>query len=293
MCIDEKSFFVHSRGIFFATYIVMKKYVFLFLMLFTVSSVFAQNGKGAINIAAYPEGVSITFMGAEYQNAVEQSNVAAGKHHVSLRKEGFEPVDTLLEVKEGITRYYSIVLTPKMEEYVVDAKPTKKSDRETKTYTTASKSATGKKITGYVMLQAMLTYGCSQGIMAGASYKGNGIYGKFAYTFIGKKKYPAYTGSEGRPDGSYIYDYTQAMLGYMREFGKHVTAYAGGGYGQRKTYHQYTHDVLLHEGQYETIQAAAFETGVILRAGIFAISGGVNTVAFKTFCATAGIGVTF
>lgn len=260
----------------------MKKFFSFLLLLISAVWCHAQEGKGAINITAFPEGVTITFLGDEYKNSVERESISAGNYKVILTKIGYVPVDTMLEVKAGITKYYNIVLNQKKTEVVSnDVKGIK-----------AKKNSTvpsAKKWNVYGMFQLMLTSGMSQGGMLGATYKGSGFYVKGVKSFINKPELKAH--GESITDDK-LYTFAEALAGYMHEFNTHLTGYVGTGYGKRRVWNKWSDgDYSYNKKDY--VDGAAFDLGAICRINNFAVSLGANTINFKTFAFTAGIGVSF
>lgn len=262
----------------------MKKLFVVFLTSFVVSSmnVFAQSGKGAINIVAFPEGVSITFMGQEYKNSVDCEAITAGEYKVMLNKAGYVPVDTVLDVKEGVTKYYNIVLSQKKT--VVTESPVVKKKNS------SSKSAQPKY---YALAQVMLSDYYSQAGMFGMTFKGNGFYIKGVKTIFNKPDKGCYPGgSDTKVADSYKYTYAEALAGFLHEFNNTFTGYVGVGYGKRRVYQKYT-DGEYYYNSPDYIDGAAADFGGILRLKNFCISAGVNTINFNVFGFCAGIGLTF
>lgn len=262
----------------------MKK-TFLLLILGLLSFVsYAQNGKGAINIVAFPEGVSITFMGQEYKNNVDLSSISAGQYKTMFYKAGYIPVDTVLEVKEGVTKYYNIVLSQKKLEtdnVVSSVKNKKKSSKKSNTETNY-----------YVLGQVVLSDYFSQAGMIGMTFNGNGFYVKGVKSFLNKPDAGAYHGTSAIQDEKYKYTYAEALAGYLHEFGKTFTGYVGAGYGKRRAFQKYT-DGNYYYSASDFVDGAAVDLGGIVRLKDFCISVGVNTINFNVFALNLGLGLTF
>lgn len=277
----------------------MKKFFTLFFLLISVSSVFAQNGKGAINITAYPEGVTITFMGDEYKNTLERESISAGRYKVMLNKVGYVPVDTMLEVKEGITKYYNIVLNPKKSEtsaVVSSVKKEEKKKSETKTNKPAKApkavSTDDKNNNVYALFQLVLTNGFSQSLMGGMTFKGDGFYAKVVKSVVSRPKNGNYPGGNATLDSGTQYTHAEVIGGYMHDFNNTLTGYVGAGYGKRRTFDKYT-DGEYYYNEPEFKDGVAVDLGAICSFGNFAISVGLNSIQFKTFAVMAGVGLKF
>lgn len=246
-------------------------------------SSFAQEGKGAINIVAFPEGVMITFMGQEYKNTVDLSSISAGQYKAMLYKVGYNPVDTMLEVKEGVTKYYNIVLTQK------------KSETENALSTVKRKKNTKKNVVEteyYALGQAALGDYFSQAGMFGMTFNGEGFYLKGVKSFINKPSAGIYNGDTANKEDSYKYTYAEALAGYLHEFNSVLTGYVGVGYGKRRVFQKYS-DGEYYYSENDFIDGAAIDFGGIVRLNKFCISAGLNSINFNVFAVNVGLGLTF
>lgn len=262
---------------------VMKRYLISFLLCLSFAVSYAQDGKGAINIVAFPEGVTITFLGEEYKNTVDRQSISAGKYKAMLYKAGYVPVDTMLEVKEGITKYYNIVLAQKKSENSTPVASKSTLKRNKKSH---------MEIRYYGMAQVMMQKAFSQAGMFGVTFNGDGAYIKGVKSILGRQKNGCYPGGTDTKLDDYNYIYAEALAGYLHEFNNNLTGYLGVGYGKRRVYQKYTNDEYYYSTN-DFIDGAAVDFGVIGRLGSFCLSAGVNTINFNVFAFSAGIGFSF
>lgn len=262
---------------------IMKRYLLSFLLCLSFCTSFAQDGKGSINIVAFPEGVTITFLGEEYKNTVDRQSISVGKYKAMFHKAGFVPVDTMLEVKEGITKYYNIVLSQKKSETSassVSKKPVKHNKKSE------------MQVRYYAIGQAILQKAYSQSGMFGVTFNGDGFYIKGVKSILGKQKNGCYPGGDDAKLDDYNYIYAEALAGYLHEFNKNLAGYAGVGYGKRRVFQKYTNDEYYYSPS-DFVDGAAVDVGLIGRFGVFCLSAGVNTINFNTFALCVGVGLTF
>lgn len=262
----------------------MKKTFLLFFLSFMYVVSFAQDGKGAINIVAFPEGVSITFMGQEYKNNVDLTSISAGQYKAMFYKAGYQPVDTMLEVKEGVTKYYNIVLSQKKSETNVVTSPAKRKGYSHK------KNAIETKY--YALAQVALSDYYSQAGMFGMTFNGKGFYLKGVKTILNKTDAGSYPGGSATPEDKYKYTYAEALAGYLHEFNSVLTGYVGVGYGKRRAFQKYT-DGDYYYSKKDYVDGAAVDFGGIVRLKSFCLSAGVNTINFNVFALNVGLGLTF
>lgn len=260
----------------------MKKSLLSFFFCFYFAISFAQDGKGAINIVAFPEGTAITFMGQEYKNTVDLPSISAGQYKAMLYKAGYNSVDTMLEVKEGITKYYNIVLTQKKAETNIE--PASKRKKKSSKYSIDTKY--------YVLGQVMLSDYFSQAGMFGMTFNGEGFYLKGVKSIFNKPEAGCYSGKTATKEDSFKYTYAEALAGYLHEFNSALTGYVGVGYGKRRAFEKYS-DGEYYYNTSKYIDGAAVDAGIILRLKDFCISGGANTINFNVFAFNVGLGLTF
>lgn len=267
-------------------YIFMKKLFFLLSFCFSFLVGFAQDGKGAINVVAFPEGVTITFMGQEYKNNIDLSSISAGQYKAMLYKAGYNAVDTMLEVKEGVTKYYNIVLTQKKSESDENSSVLK--------HRKYSHNKNAIETNYYALAQVVLSDCFSQAGMFGMTFNGDGFYLKGVKTFLNKPKLGGNIGGHATKEkvNSYKYTYAEALAGYLHEFGSAFTGYVGAGYGKRRAYQKYT-DGEYYYSKDDFVDGAAVDFGGIVRIKNFCISAGVNTINFNVFALNVGLGLTF
>lgn len=65
---------------------------------------------GGIDIAAFPEGVNISFNGKNYTTSLAIDSLAVGSYKFVLSKPGYASTDTTFVVTEGKTSFYNVFL---------------------------------------------------------------------------------------------------------------------------------------------------------------------------------------
>lgn len=279
----------------------------LLFMSLTMNAVETGDGKGSLNIETFPEGVTITLLGQEYKNTVEIESMDAGSYKCMFRKEGYQPVDTVLVVKAGVTNYYNIVLSPEVaKEEVVAAKPVKSKSAKTPTQkvrsekvvpvkSASSTSSFASNMSYLIMLHGTIGKGLSEGGMLGAMYKENGVYVKGLMTLGTVSNSKIHANVHGNPSSlDKEYRTKEILVGYLRQISGPVIGYVGVGYGHHRTFLKQNKNYYLQDiDAYE--KGVAFEVGAIwdFKPVPVAVSIGYNTVNFGAHAVDVGVGVKF
>lgn len=266
---------------------------------------------GGIDIAAFPDDVSINFNGQTYQTSVSIDTLASGNYRTSFSKEGYTPLDTTLIVKDGLTSYYNIFL--QRGNYAVAHKADKsknttlaKAEKPSKTTTKPTKhsaKSTNKHSTDYlIMAQGGYDFNGdpSFGLMLGM-VKQNGFYLKGMSSF--NMQFVNYecpeSGEVFIPNSGlkkvfykegFKYKTLYGSAGYLRKLCKPLIAYVGAGYGKHEVIWTTIDDKNVVNRGLST-QGVIAEGGLILKVGKFALSCGAQTVRFRSCELQVGIGV--
>lgn len=254
---------------------------------------------GGVNVACYPDGASIHFNGKDYTTNFVADSLVAGKYPCVISKVGYVSIDTTLVVREGVTGFYNVFMrkgaSPKTKTVattrpVVQPKVTKEKKAKEPAPSYASKTK--------VLAMAQMGYAGSgdlaYGLMLGV-VKDNGFYVKglasFSTETVQFEREGAglndFTFAEGDTDKQSLY----FSGGYLRKLCKPLLMYVGAGYGKHDEIWTTTEGYKVKNKDL-TDEGVLFEGGLVLRAGAFAVSAGVQTLKFKTCALQVGLGVT-
>lgn len=238
--------------------------------------------RGAIDLAAFPDDVEITYGRHKYGAMLELDGLPAGEHSFSFTKKGYRTVDTTFVVKSGVRNFYSVILSP-IESY------SKRKEKKTNRWNML------------LLSQAGYNTDVSLGLMVGMMRK-NGFYLKALTSLNAPKADYKCTETGMIQEGDlqhYPYYKTKTLYsqyavsaGYLRMLGKPVGIYVGAGYGSHTVVWE-TIEGTKVENEDLLKSGAVAECGIILRLKKFALSCGVQSIDFSYTEIQFGLGVIF
>ena len=261
---------------------------------------------GSLNLSARPVGAKVFIDGKEVGTTPDIfRDVLMGTRTIRLEKAGYAPLVQQVGIEEGKTQNADFTLVADGSAPVVP--PTKQGGI---TYPAGSAEKTAEKpvstkktVPTRTFLLAEVGYNTEQlsyGLMAGIARRAGG-YVKFRSNF-------AFTSADAECDasGEVLHSHATPFYkvgvahkshytvtgGYLQRLCNPLYLYAGAGYGDRALMWETTEGENVRNNAY-SYKGVAVEAGLIGRIGMFAISAGCHTIAFKYVEASLGVGVNF